>query len=302
MKYNLITVLGPTAAGKTRLAALLAGEFNGEIISADSRQVYKRMNLGTGKDYEDYIVNGSPIPFHLIDIAEPEDEFNLYLFREKFFQAFNLINKNRKIPFLTGGTGLYLNSIIKNYQLTKAAPSKERINELNLLSEDELRDILIELNPSIHNKTDLEFKDRIIKAILIAESSEVICNKENISSLNIGVFYFRDVIKRRITERLNQRLKNGMIEEVENLIKEGITYEKLNFFGLEYRYIGFYLKGDLNYNDMRQKLNSAIHNFAKRQMTWYRKMEKEGTIINWIDGQDIDRAVKIINSQFFNGN
>jgi len=299
MKYNLITVLGPTAAGKTRLAALLASEFNGEIISADSRQVYKRMDLGTGKDYGDYIVNSKPVSFHLIDIAEPDEEFNLFLFRDKFFEAFNLINSSHRIPFLTGGTGLYLNSILKNYQLTKAAPSRERISELNLLSEEELREIIIKLNPSMHNKTDLELKDRIIKAILIAESRDVISIKENISSLNIGVFYFRDVIKKRITDRLKQRLKNGMIEEVENLIKEGITYEKLNFFGLEYRYIGLYLKGDLNYNDMQQKLNSAIHNFAKRQMTWYRKMEKEGTVINWIDGQDLERAKKIISSQFF---
>lgn len=299
MKYNLITVLGPTAAGKTRLAALLASEFNGEIISADSRQVYKRMDIGTGKDYDDYLVNGKPIPFYLIDIAEPSEEFNLYLFKEKFFEVFGIINNNNKTPFLAGGTGLYLNSIIKNYQLTKAVPSKERIDELNSLTEDELRSILVELNPGTHNKTDMEFKDRIIKAILIAESDEENGNKEEINSLNLGVYFPRDVIKKRITERLKLRLKNGMIEEVESLVKEGITYDKLNFFGLEYRYIGLYLKGEINYNDMQQKLNSAIHNFAKRQMTWYRKMEKEGTIINWLDGQDIKKAINIINTQYF---
>lgn len=299
MRYNLITILGPTATGKTRLAALLANEFNGEIISADSRQVYRRMNLGTGKDYDDYNVDGITIPSYMIDIAEPYEEFNLFLFQERFFETFRLINEKDKNPFLAGGTGLYLNAIINNYDLVKVEAYQERVEELSHLSEEELRNILIDISPRLHNKTDLEIKERIIKAILIAESKESDIKKENIFSLNIGISYPREVIKKRITERLKQRLKNGMIEEVEGLIKEGITFEKLSFFGLEYKFIGLYLKKEITYNDMFQKLNSAIHAFAKRQMTWYRKMEKEGTAINWTEGNDFEKAKGIIKSHYF---
>lgn len=299
MKYNLITILGPTAVGKTRLASLLAKEFNGEIISADSRQVYRRMNLGTGKDYDDYIVNGFTVPYYLIDIAEPSEEFNLYLFQEKFFESFQLIKEKDKNPFLAGGTGLYLNAIINNYDLVKVETNQERIEELNRLTEEDLRNILLNLSPRLHNKTDLEIKERIIRAILIAESKGSGIKKENIFSLNIGVRYPREVIKERITERLKQRLKTGMIEEVEGLLKEGLTFEKLSFFGLEYKFIGLYLKKEITYNDMFQKLNSAIHAFAKRQMTWYRKMEKEGTVIHWLDGNNFEEAKEIIKSQYF---
>lgn len=299
MKYNLITILGPTAVGKTRLASLLANEFNGEIISADSRQVYRRMNLGTGKDYGDYIVNNFTVPYYMIDIAEPSEEFNLYLFQEKFFESFRLIKEKDKNPFLAGGTGLYLNAVINNYDLVKVEAHQERIEELNKLTEEELRNILSNLSPRLHNKTDLEIKERIIRAILIAESKGNGIKKENISSLNIGVRYPREVIKERITERLKQRLKTGMIEEVEGLLKEGLTFEKLSFFGLEYKFIGLYLKKEITYNDMFQKLNSAIHAFAKRQMTWYRKMEKEGTVIHWLDGNNFEEAKEIIKSQYF---
>jgi tRNA dimethylallyltransferase len=299
MKYNLITILGPTAVGKTRLASLLANEFNGEIISADSRQVYRRMNLGTGKDYDDYIVNGSAVPFYMIDIAEPAEEFNLYLFQEKFFESFRMIKAKNKNPFLAGGTGLYLNAIINNYDLVKVEASDERIEELNRLTDEELRNILLNVSPRLHNKTDLEIKERIIRAILVAESKGSVIKKENISSLNIGVLCPREVIKQRITERLKQRLKTGMVEEVEGLLKEGLIFEKLAFFGLEYKFIGLYLKKEITYNDMFQKLNSAIHAFAKRQMTWYRKMEKEGTIIHWLDGNNFEEAKEIINSHYF---
>jgi len=297
--YNLITILGPTAVGKTRLASLLASEFNGEIISADSRQVFRRMNLGTGKDYSDYIVKGIAVPYHLVDIMEPSEEFNVFLFREKFYDAYTLIKSNNKTPFLAGGTGLYINSIVSNYSMQKISGSAERIEELNSLSEERLREILTALNPSLHNTTDLELKERIIRAILIAEGNELSEPKEKINSLNIGVSFPREVIKERITRRLKERLKEGMIEEVENLLKEGITFEKLVFFGLEYKFVGLYLKKELTYNDMFQKLNSAIHAFAKRQMTWYRKMEKEGTEINWIDGQDLNKAREIIKTKYF---
>jgi len=295
MEYNLISILGPTATGKTKLAASLAYEFRGEIISADSRQVYKGMDIGTGKDLNDYLIEGTYIPYHLIDIIDPSEEFNLFLFKQFFFESFNSIIERNKIPFLAGGTGLYLSSVIQNYELKKADYNPDRINELNSLGIDSLKNILLKLNPNLHNTTDLLSKERIIKAILIAESDEEVQNEGiKIHSLNIGIMPSREIIKKRITDRLKYRLQNGMIEEVKNLVDIGISYEKLNFFGLEYKFVGLHLKGELNYNDMFQKLNSAIHGFAKRQVTWFKKMENEGVKINWIDEPDIDKAKKII--------
>ncbi len=295
MEYNLISVLGPTATGKTKLAAGLAFEFNGEIISADSRQVYKGMDIGTGKDLNDYIIEGNQIPYHLIDIIEPSEEFNLFLFKQYFNKFFESITNKNKMPFLVGGTGLYLSSVIQNYNLKKADFDREKIDELNSMEIKGLKNILLRLNPGIHNTTDLIDKERIIKAILIAESGRQNQIQEiEVSSLNIGIMPSRETIKKRITERLKHRLQNGMIEEVKNLIDNGITFKKLNFFGLEYRYIGLHLKGELTYNDMYQKLNSAIHNFAKRQVTWFKKMEKEGVQINWLDNPNILKAKEII--------
>ncbi len=293
MSYNLITILGPTATGKTKLAAQLAYEFNGEIISADSRQVYKGMDIGTGKDLSDYTINGKQIPYHLIDIISPKEEFNLFLFKKYFNQAFTEIKNKSTLPFFAGGSGLYLSSILQNYKLNAASDDKDKVNELRLKDIDELQEILIDLNPKLHNSTDLIDKERIIKAIVIAEASSPIEELE-INSLNIGIMPDRQEIKRRITERLKYRLRHGMIEEVERLVKEGVTYDKLNFFGLEYKFTGLYLKGELNYNDMFQKLNSAIHQFAKRQVTWFRKMEREGVKINWIDSPDFERTSNIV--------
>lgn len=301
MNYNLITILGPTAVGKTRLAALLADRFNGEIISADSRQVYKGMNLGTGKDLEDYEVNGIIVPYHLIDVIDPGEEYNLFLFNKSFYESFDEINLRNKTPFLVGGTGLYLHSILNNYSLNKAEFGKERKNELDKQSAEELTAYLKEINPVLHNTTDLLVKERIIRAILIAEAegSQKIDDRTKINSLTIGVKLERQEIKNRITARLKKRLQNGMIEEVKRMIENGITYERLDLFGLEYKFIGRFLKGDLNYNDMYQKLNSAIHAFAKRQMTWFRKMEREGVKIHWIEGQDLSSAGEIIKNEFF---
>lgn len=299
MSYNLITILGPTAAGKTRLAALLANQFNGEIISADSRQVYRNMDIGTGKDLSDYIVNGKQIGYHLIDIADPLEEFNLFRFKQLFIQKYHEITQSGKIPFLVGGTGMYLSSVIQNYNLKIAERSEERLHQLKNLSTEELIDILRTGKIKLHNTTDLINRDRIIDAIIIAESDSSGLQGEKINSLNIGVKFPRDVIKKRITERLKNRLSEGMIEEVEHLINSGVSYEKLVFFGLEYKFIAMYLKSELSYNDMFQKLNSAIHNFAKRQMTWYRKMEREGVQIFWLDGNDFTAAKKIIEQHYF---
>ncbi len=301
MRYNLIAVIGPTAAGKTFLGASLAHKFNGEIISADSRQVYRGMDIGTGKDLSDYVIDGNKIPYHLIDVIDPREEFNLFVFNKLFYEAFDEINSRSKIPFLVGGTGLYLQSIFKNYSLNSVEFNKERFSELDTLDKQELVEILMKSNPALHNTTDLLVKERIIRAIMIAEKNADNSNgaKININPLVIGVQLERDVIKKRITARLKSRLDNGMVEEVKKMKEEGITSERLELFGLEYKFLSKYLDGELNYNDMYQKLNSSIHAFAKRQMTWFRKMEKEGVEIHWIDGANYAQAEKIINHKYF---
>lgn len=301
MQYNLITILGPTAVGKTRLSALLAAHFNGEIISADSRQVYRGMDLGTGKDSADYIVDGKEIPYHLIDVIEPEEEFNLFLFNKLFYESYQIVTSKNKIPFLVGGTGLFIHSVLSKYNLNKIEFDSVRYDELNDLNIIVLRNKLLNLNPKLHNSTDLLLKERVIKAIMIAEKEDFtgIENKVEINSLTIGISVEREIVKTRITDRLKHRLANGMIEEIELLLNNGISFDKLNFFGLEYKFIGKYLKGEISYDEMFQKLNSSIHNFAKRQMTWFRKMEREGLEINWINGADYLAAEKIISNKYF---
>jgi tRNA dimethylallyltransferase len=298
MKYDLITILGPTAVGKTKLAAKLAFRFNGEIISADSRQVYKGMNIGTGKDYNDYFVNGHKVNYHLIDIVEPYEEFNLFLFKEYFVKSFEDIKGRDKLPFLVGGSGLYLSSILQKYDLQKADFESDEYDFLKLQTHENLKEQLKELNSDLHNTTDLTEKERTIKAILVEKAKSLTTTiSAEVNSLNIGIKLSREEIKSRITQRLNERLESGMIDEVKKLVDSGISYERLNFFGLEYKYIGMHLRSELNYDEMFQKLNGAIHNFAKRQMTWFRKMEKEGIKIYWIDGQDYENAVNIIKSE-----
>ena len=324
MKFNLITILGPTATGKTKLAVQLADCFNGEIISADSRQVYRGMNIGTGKDLSEYFINGRQIPYRLIDIIDPTEEFNLFSFQQNFYKSFDEIKSKNKLPFLVGGTGMYLSSILQNYNLSKA--DFETIQqEYFPLSDEALKNVLKELNPDLHNTTDLNNRERIIKAIAVSKSQlefpsfhfepnlsgeksvKTIGKDFSVTSLPrndnnkianplvIGVSLNRDEIKKRITLRLKKRLdEDGMIEEVKSLMDAGISYDKMIFFGLEYKFIALYLKGELNKNDMFQKLNSSIHSFAKRQMTWFRKMEKEGVVINWIDGPDFNKAKKLI--------
>jgi tRNA dimethylallyltransferase len=319
MKFNLITILGPTATGKTKLAVQLADYFNGEIISADSRQVYRGMNIGTGKDLSEYNINGKHIPYHLIDVIDPTEEFDLFKFQQLFYNSFVEISKRNQLPFLVGGTGMYLSSILQNYNLSKA--DFENVEqEYSSFSNEELRATIKELNPGLHNTTDLTERMRILKAIAVAKtgshfdpdlSGEKSVNskekdfsvtllprndKEKVAnSLVIGVNLSREEIKKRITVRLKKRLdEEGMVDEVKSLMDSGISYDKLIFFGLEYKFIARYLKGELNKNDMFQKLNSAIHAFAKRQMTWFRKMEREGVVINWIDGADYNKAKQLI--------
>lgn len=279
MDYNLITILGPTATGKTRIAAQLAREINGEIISADSRQVYRYMDIGTGKDLIEFQkVN---VKYHLIDIVEPSEEYNLFRFTKDFKISFKEISSKNKIPILVGGTGLYISAILQSYYLPEISNDTD-LQKFSSLSLLDLKTELLELKPKLHNKTDLANKDRLLRAILIEKSRSK--NKRliaDIHSLNIGIKLDREEIKKRITKRLKERLSSGMIEEVEDLLQKGISSEKLNYFGLEYKFVFQYINGKLNYNDMFQKLNSSIHNFAKRQMTWFRKMEREGVGINW---------------------
>ena len=294
---KLITILGPTAVGKTKFASQLAYEFNGEIISADSRQVYIGMDIGTGKDYADYIVNGTRISSHLIDLVKPNCEFNLYLYTQLFKKSLNVIKEKKKLPFLVGGTGLYLSAVIQNYSLELVDFNSPRYNELEEYSTEDLAETLIKLKPELHNTTDLLEKDRIIKAIMIAEkSNDNNKTEDQLDYLVIGITDEREIVKERIRSRLKQRLQDGMVEEVEELLKKGITHDKLRFFGLEYKYLSMYLAGDLNYNDMSQKLTSAIIKFSKRQMTWFRKMEKEGVKIHWLKNNQQVEAKDLINS------
>jgi len=294
MRTNLITILGPTATGKTRLAAKLAQRYKGEIISADSRQVYIGMDIGTGKDYNDYAINNTKINYHLIDIVRPDQEFNLFMFKELFAKTFSDIISRNKLPFLVGGTGLYISSIIQNYDLKKADFNSSRINELEKMEIEDLRNLLLKLNSQIHYKRDLFSKERVIKTILVAEAKEGLKYFPKINSLVLGVNMNRDEIKKRITERLKKRLDEGMVDEVKRLLESGITFERLASFGLEYKFISMHLQGKLSFDEMFQKLNTAIHQFAKRQMTWFRKMEREGVKIEWLNGADFDTACGII--------
>ena len=294
---NLVTILGPTACGKTRLAALLANRFNGEIISCDSRQVYRHMDIGTGKDLQDYLVDGNQIPAHLIDIAEPSEEFSLFHFQKLFSSAYKSILDKNKTPFLAGGTGMYLSAVLEQYKLYPVDFNSDRWKELDALTIEELRTLLLEVSPKLHNTTDLLIKERIMRAIIIAEhdtNEHGELSLPHIHSLNIGVNLPREVIKKRITVRLKDRLANGMIEEVEKLLHMGISHEKLRFFGLEYKFISMYLRNEIPYDEMFRLLNTAIHQFSKRQMTWFRRMEKQGVVIHWIEGANFGKAASLI--------
>lgn len=287
-KYNLITILGPTATGKTSLAAHLAAKLNGEVISADSRQIYRGMDLGTGKDLADYFVDGVAVPYHLIDIEEAGVHYNVYRFHTDFIKVFNEIEKRGKFPVLCGGSGLYIEAVLKNYRLIEVPPNKELRKELEGKSLPELIEILKSLKPDLHNETDVETDRRAIRAIEIgkyyAENPQMESEMPEINSLNVGIDFDREMRRQRITNRLKQRLDEGMLDEVQKLLDSGLTPEQLIYYGLEYKYLTLHLTGELSYSEMFRQLEIAIHQFAKRQMTWFRGMEKRGTKINWING------------------
>jgi tRNA dimethylallyltransferase len=283
----MITILGPTATGKTSFAVYLATQLNGEIISADSRQVYKGMDIGTGKDLQDYQTESRKIPYHLIDIVEPGYEYNVYEFQKDFLQAYKQIERNGTFPVLCGGTGMYIESVLKGYKLIDVPENLELREKLELKSDDELEGVLAAFK-SLHNTTDTTDRNRMLRAIEIQtyyeENPELDTSFPQIHSLLVGLEFDRRVIRARITERLDHRLKNGMIEEVKELIEGGVHTEKLKFYGLEYRFVTQYLEKEISYNEMFRRLETAIHQFAKRQMTWFRRMEKQGFEIHWLDG------------------
>ncbi|MDP2423699.1 MAG: tRNA (adenosine(37)-N6)-dimethylallyltransferase MiaA [Bacteroidales bacterium] len=297
--FNLIAIIGPTATGKSRLAALLAQRINAEIISADSRQVYRSMNLGTGKDYANYIVDGKPVPYHLLDIVEPGEEYNVFRFQQDFFNAFNDIQARGKMPILCGGTGMYIEAVLDNYNLMQVPANWELRNLIGQKSLHELAEMLTQMKP-VHNTTDTIDRERAIRAIEIAvyeKENQPICPSHPvIRPLIFGIALDRSMVRELITQRLQQRLEQGMIDEVKSLITKGISTEKLDFYGLEYRYISRYIAGRISYDEMFGQLNTAIHQFAKRQMTWFRRMEKRGFIITWINGDlfDTERMATIL--------
>ena len=298
---KMITILGPTASGKTPLAAALALQIGGEIISADSRQVYRRMDIGTGKDLEDYEVKSltshlSPltstkIPYHLIDIVEPGTKYNLFQYQQDFYDAYRQIVERGNTPILCGGTGLYIEAVLKGYQLSPVPQNPELRQRLEGKSLEELTELLRTLkaqNGSVmHNTTDVDSCQRAIRAIEIEEynlhTPTLKRELPPVDSLIIGVDIDREERRQKITRRLKQRLENGMVEEVKGLLDEGIPAEDLIYYGLEYKFVTEYITGQLSYEEMFKRLEIAIHQFAKRQMTWFRGMERRGFTIHWID-------------------
>ena len=286
MKYDLITILGPTASGKTPLAAHLADKLGTEIISGDSRQIYRRMDLGTGKDLVDYVVDGRPVPYHLIDIVEPGYKYNVFEYQRDFLKAYEEITAKGKLPILCGGTGMYIESVLKGYRLLPVPENPELRASLEGKSLEELTRIL-EGYKKLHNSTDVDTAKRAIRAIEIEEyykqQPPEYREFPTLDSLIIGVDIDRELRREKITRRLKQRLEEGMVEEVRGLLAEGIPAENLIYYGLEYKFLTQYAIGELTFDEMFLQLETAIHQFAKRQMTWFRGMERRGFTVHWLD-------------------
>ena len=288
---QLITILGPTASGKTQLAARLAYELKGEVISADSRQVYRGMTIGTGKDLDDYEVCGTHIPYHLIDICEPGTKYNLFKYQEDFFTVYETLQRKNVQPILCGGTGLYIEAVLKGYHLSPVPQNEQLRSSLEGKTLAELTAILDQLkrqNHSVmHNTTDVDSCQRAIRAIEIETYNLQHPTPERalppVSSLVVGVQIDRDERRRKITDRLRKRLEHGLIEEVRGLLESGIPADDLIYYGLEYKYVTEYVIGRRSYDDMFKNLEIAIHQFAKRQMTWFRGMERRGVRIHWLN-------------------
>ena len=311
---DLLVILGPTATGKTQLAVQLAYKLSGEIISADSRQVYREMDIGTGKDLNEYNFKGVSIPYHLIDIVAPIEEYNVAQFQRDFQRVYSDIKERKKLPILCGGTGFYIKAVLMDFQIPKTEPDKQLRQELEAWKLEDLIKELETISPGASENTPVDTKRRVIRAIEVAkdrgQKTEVRSKKmdkhqspipdprssipDTRSPVVLGVDYSRTVIRKLITTRLHFRLENGMIEEVESLLQNGVTHERMEILGLEYRFISRYLNGVYNKDEMTALLNTAIHQFAKKQMTFFRNMEKNGIKIHWIPEGDFETALEVI--------
>lgn len=283
--FNLLSVIGPTASGKTSLAVQLAVALGGEVISADSRQVYRGMDLGTGKDLEDYCVNGRVVPYHLIDIVDAGYKYNVFEYQRDFVKVWEDCQQRGVVPVLCGGSGLYVEAVLKGYKLL-AVPVNEALRAT--LEGKGLQELAQRLSTykKLHNTTEIDTPKRAIRAIEIEEYYRTHPYEEKdfpgIDALIVGVDVNREIRRERITHRLHERLENGMVEEVRRILESGVKPEDLIYYGLEYKYLTLYLIGELSYDEMVKQLNVAIHQFAKRQMTWFRKMERAGFDIHWL--------------------
>jgi tRNA dimethylallyltransferase len=286
--YDLLIVTGPTASGKTSLAVAIAKKLGGEIISADSRQVYRGMNIGTGKDYNDYFIEGQQIPCHLIDIADPGYKYNVFEYQRDFIKVYKNLRDQNIFPVVCGGSGMYADSIISGYKMVEVAPDSGLRSNLEKKSMEELIEILSTYK-KLHNITDIDTKKRVIRAIEIEHfnqnKTKPVSKFPKIRSLVVGILPDRETRRTNISNRLKQRLGAGMVDEVKLLMEQGLTADILIYYGLEYKFITLYLTGKMQYDDMVKNLEIAIHQFAKRQMTWFRSMEKRGVKINWLDGK-----------------
>ena len=286
---ELITILGPTASGKTALAAQVASAIGAEVISADSRQVFSEMNIGTGKDLDDFIIGNMKIPYHLIDVAEPGTEFSVFNFVTGFRKAFSEIRQRGNVALLCGGTGLYIESVLKGYEMVEVPVNQELRKEWETLSDATLTEMLLSFK-QLHNTTDTETRERLLRALEIEfyrkENQPVMAEPDFKNSPVFGLKFDRLLERERITQRLKMRLENGMIDEVKQLLDKGISSARLVQYGLEYRYVTRYISGEISHDDMFRLLNTAIHQFAKRQMTWFRRMERTGITIHWLRGED----------------
>lgn len=284
---SLLIILGATASGKTKLAVEMANELDGEIISADSRQIFKQMDIGTGKDLNEYLIGDKIIPHHLIDILEPGERYHVDAFKNDFYKAFQSIIEKEKKPILCGGTGMYIHSLLQNQNYTAVPVNINFRNELEFSSKDELVNVLSKYQSDSASSVDLSSKKRLIRAIEIAEYLKYnkleIVERPEIKPIIFGLKNKVEITRSNILKRLDTRLQNGMIEEVQNLLVQGISKEILIFYGLEYKFIVSHLSGELSFDELKMKLGIAICQFAKRQNTFFRKMEKDGVLINWLD-------------------
>lgn len=302
-KYDMLAVVGPTACGKTALAVDLARLVGGEVISADSRQVYRGMDIGTGKDLGEYVRDGKAVPVHLVDIVDAGEKYNLFEFQRDFLAAYEDIKQRGAFPVMCGGSGMYVESVLRGYRLI---PVPENVALRASLEEKSLEELtaILSTYKQLHNNTDTDTKKRAIRAIEIEEYYAACPVEERtfpqIRTLTVGVDVSREVRRERISARLRSRLAEGLVEEVERLLASGITAEQLIYYGLEYKFVTLYVTGQLPYDEMVNGLEIAIHQFAKRQMTWFRGMEKRGTEICWVDGSlPRDEQVRIIKSMLY---